>query len=90
MDLLHEVAPMLRAISHPVRLRVIDLLKDGREATVSEIAESAGLPQAQTSQQLAILKGHGVVEGRRDRQHVYYSLKQLHVRQVLECIRRSP
>jgi len=90
MDLLRAVAPMLRAISHPVRLRIIDLLKDGCEARVSEGAECAELPQAQTSQQLAILKGHGVVAGRREGQHVYYSLAQPRVSQVLRCIHSGP
>ncbi len=90
METLREVAPMLRAISHPVRLRIIDLLRDGQEATVSEISKSAGLGQAQTSQQLAVLKGHEVLECRREGQHVFYHLRQPYVCQVLQCIRNRP
>ncbi len=38
MELLEEVAPTLRVVAHPMRLRIIDFLKDG-ERTVSQIVE---------------------------------------------------
>lgn len=90
METLREVAPVLRAVSHPVRLRIIEVLENGCEATVSELANAAELPQAQTSQQLAILKSHQVIEGRREGQHVHYRLVQAHVCQILQCIRQRP
>jgi DNA-binding transcriptional ArsR family regulator len=64
-ELLEEVAPVLRTLSHPMRLRIVDFLKDG-EQPVSRIVEATGKTQALTSHQLGILRSHGVIKGRRE------------------------
>lgn len=88
MDELTRVAPVLRAISHPVRMRILDYLRRaGPERTVSEIERACGVSQAVVSQQLRILRDQRVLSCRRQGNHVYYFVTAPHVLGVLDCIR---
>jgi ArsR family transcriptional regulator len=64
---------LLKAISHPKRLEIIHLLRD-KELNVSEILEMLGLPQANLSQHLMVLRNAGVVKTRKEGKKVYYKL----------------
>ncbi|MFC1649203.1 metalloregulator ArsR/SmtB family transcription factor [Patescibacteria group bacterium] len=64
---------LLKAISHPKRLEIIQLLRE-RELSVSEILDMLGLPQANLSQHLMVLRDAGVVSTRREGKQVYYKL----------------
>lgn len=83
---LQRAADRLRAVAHPLRLRIIELLADG-ELCVGELIDQLDTKQAVISQQLALLRDKGVVARRRDGSHVYYHLVNPHVIRVLECIR---
>ncbi len=66
-----EVAELLAALAHPVRLRIVCGLLSGG-CTVTPIAECLGLPQPLVSRHLAILREAGVVSAtRRGREQVY-------------------
>ncbi len=86
MELLEEVAPTLRALAHPMRLRIIDFLEDG-ERSVSDIVEATGKSQALTSHQLGLLRTHGVVKARREGNRVYYRIVADSALGLLDCIR---
>jgi len=88
MDELARVAPVLRAISHPVRMRILDYLRrTGPERTVTEIERACGVSQAVVSQQLRILRDQRVLSCRREGNHVFYFITAPHVLGVLDCIR---
>lgn len=55
------VAEVFRALSHPKRLAIVELLLKGPR-TVTEIAESIGVPQPVASQHLRVLRDAGIVE----------------------------
>lgn len=82
---LQAVAPILKTMSHPERLRIVDFLGD-EERAVGEIAEAAGIAQALTSQHLSRLKDKGVVASRRDKNKRYYRVVNRSVFKLLECI----
>ena len=86
MELLEEVAPTLRALAHPMRLRIIDFLKDG-ERSVSDIIVATGKSQALTSHQLGVLRTHGVIKARREGNRVYYRIVADSALGLLGCIR---
>jgi ArsR family transcriptional regulator len=89
MEDLERVTPMLRAVAHPIRLRIVDYLRhEGEARTVSEIEKACGAPQAVVSQQLRILKDQGVVAGRRQGTFVYYEVSAPNVFLILDCIVR--
>jgi DNA-binding transcriptional ArsR family regulator len=91
MTALERIAPMIRVLAHPLRLRILDFLDaSGGPQRVTEIVEaSEGAPQAIVSQQLKILRDQGVVEGERRGNCVYYSIVNKEPLQLLACIREQ-
>lgn len=89
LETLEQVAPILRNVAHPLRLRVLDYLdREGGPRTVTEITESAGgASQAIVSQQLRILKDQGVLSARREGNYVRYDIADRSVLLLLDCIR---
>jgi DNA-binding transcriptional ArsR family regulator len=83
---LDRAAGVIRCLGHPLRLRLLDALESG-EASVTELQARTGASQAMVSQQLATLRGHGVVTARRDGPFVRYSVVDPHVHRILACIR---
>ena len=88
MNVLEEVAPTLRTLAHPVRLRILDFLQHG-ERTVMEVARVIEKPQALTSHHLAIMRNNGVIAARREGANVYYSVKLQAALGLLDCIRKA-
>ena len=84
-ELANHAAEVLRAVGHPIRLQVIELLDQG-EMCVGAISEAIGEKQAITSQQLNILKDKGILTSRREGVKVYYRLENKNVAQVLNCV----
>lgn len=64
----------LKALSHPSRLVILCRLAEG-PATVGEMEEMLGLPQAEVSKQLARLRADKLVTTRRDGRSITYSVK---------------
>lgn len=85
---LRKCADMLKAIAHPIRMSILDLLDDGRRLTVTEIYERLELEQAVASHHLGILRDKGLVVGDREGKNTYYSLCQAEVTKVIQCIER--
>ena len=83
---LAEAADMVRVLGHPVRLRIVELLETG-ERTVKEIQEALEAPQALVSQQLARMRGAGIVTGRRGGANVWYCIADPRVIRMLDCLR---
>lgn len=85
-EVLGRAAEIIKLLGHPQRLRIVEALEDG-EATVSQVQEALGLPQAVVSQHLSKLRGAGVVSGRRDGVNVFYTITEPKVYHILDCIR---
>lgn len=65
----------LKAIAHPVRLHILEVLSAG-ERNVGEIEQAAGIGQPALSQQLGVLRKAGLVETRKEAKLVFYRLAQ--------------
>jgi len=83
---LERAARTLKAVAHPLRLRIIQLLEDG-EMCVGELIEALGTKPAVTSQQLGLMKDRGVLSCRREGNRVYYRVSNPSVVRVIQCIR---
>ena len=70
-DIFSLHAKLLKAIAHPRRLEIINLLRD-KELPVNSIHSMLDLPQANISQHLMILRDAGVVSTRRDGKQIFY------------------
>ena len=80
-----HVAEVLKAVAHPVRIQIIELL-EGKEMCVGDIVKAVGGKQAITSQQLNMMKDKGVLGCRRDGVKVYYHIENKNVIKLLHCI----
>ena len=72
---LELAASKLRAMSHPMRIAIIDLLADGNNLSVTEIYKTLDIEQATASHHLNILKNKGLLESKREGKKIYYFLK---------------
>ena len=84
-DTLEKMAETLKAIAHPVRLQIVNILMSG-ERSVGELVRTLGTKQSLTSQQLSILKSRGVLKSRRNGNVVYYSLHNTGIRNIMASI----
>jgi len=80
-----NVAEVLKAVAHPVRLQIIELLET-KEMCVGDIVTALGGKQAITSQQLNMMKDKGVLNCRRNGTKVYYRIENKNVIKLLNCI----
>ncbi|MEM6263165.1 MAG: metalloregulator ArsR/SmtB family transcription factor [Bacteroidota bacterium] len=85
-SLLAKTANSLKAIAHPVRLAMIELLQDGKRLNVTQIYETLGLEQAVASQHLSILKDKNILTSKREGKHTFYFLKHECVIDVITLI----
>ncbi|MCS6777063.1 MAG: metalloregulator ArsR/SmtB family transcription factor [Chloroherpetonaceae bacterium] len=89
MSTLERVAPIIRHVAHPLRLRILDYLNQAGEArTVTEIMQATRASQPVVSQQLRILRTCGVLQAQRAGTHVLYSIADPSLLLLLECIQR--
>jgi len=87
---LARIAQSLKAISHPARLAILDLLKGGNLLTVTEIHTKLRLDQAITSQHLSILRAHEIVSSVRQGKNTYYFLRKIAVLDIIDLMRMRP
>ncbi|MEI7723688.1 MAG: metalloregulator ArsR/SmtB family transcription factor [Bacteroidota bacterium] len=83
---LELAASKLRAMAHPMRIAIIDLLSENKKLTVTEIYERLSIEQASASHHLNILKNKGLLESKRDGKMILYSLKTTVLANVIDCI----
>jgi DNA-binding transcriptional ArsR family regulator len=79
-------ADIFSVLSHPTRIHIVELLRDG-ERSVSSIIEHTGIEAANASQHLAILRAKGLVTARKEGNQVFYSLRDSALVQVLDGMR---
>ncbi|WP_394730644.1 ArsR/SmtB family transcription factor [Altererythrobacter sp. GH1-8] len=65
----------LKAIAHPLRFQIVQLLRDG-ELNVGEIEQASGIGQPALSQQLGVLRKAELVKTRKDAKLVFYKLNE--------------
>jgi ArsR family transcriptional regulator len=80
-------AEVLKALAHPVRLGVIEILADG-ERTVTQLYEELGCSQSMMSQQLKILCQQKLVEIRKEGTQKYCSLYNRDFLKVFSCMHK--
>lgn len=80
-----SIADMLKAVAHPLRLRIVAILCGG-EQTVGSLVEQLDAPQAIVSQQLRILRVHRLVDVERREGFAFYRLLEPRLRQLVNCV----
>jgi len=84
-DTLEKMAETLKAVAHPIRLQIVNILMSG-ERSVGDLVKRLGTKQSLTSQQLSILKSRGVLRARRNGNVVFYSLENSGIKNIMTSI----
>ena len=87
IEIFERVAPMLRVLAHPHRLKIAELLME-RELTVGELADALELAPNACSQHLNLMKAHGLLTAERDGKSVHYRVNHPSVTNLIACIRK--
>ncbi len=80
-------AEFFKALAHPLRIRILDALRHG-EIGVNDLSEKLGVEQSTISQQLAVLRKSNIVEGRKEAQNVFYSVRDPAIFRLLDEAKR--
>jgi ArsR family transcriptional regulator len=85
--LFEKQAEIAKAISHPLRIAVVDYLKDG-EKCVCDIAKSVDSERSNVSRHLAVMVNAGVLSCRKEGLKVFYHLKTPCIVHFFACVAR--
>jgi DNA-binding transcriptional ArsR family regulator len=80
-------ADFFKALSHPVRVRILEILRHGGRS-VQDLQQALQLDQAIVSQHLARLRAKNVVEARKDGMTMRYTVRDPAVGELLDVARR--
>ena len=78
-------ADFLKGLAHPVRLQIIEYLKNG-EASVGKLGQALGVKQSNLSRHLATLRELGVLETRQEKTSVFYAIHDHDIFKILRPI----
>ena len=85
--LFEKQAEIAKAIAHPLRIAIVDFLKDG-EQCVCDIAKHIGSERSNVSRHLSVMVNAGVLEYRKEGLKVIYKLKTPCVLEFFACVSR--
>jgi DNA-binding transcriptional ArsR family regulator len=80
-----ENAQLFKLLTHPVRLAILDILRDG-EHCVCHMEAYLRYRQAYISQQVAVLREAGLIQDRRDGWNIFYRVTDARIYSVLDTI----
>ena len=87
MPLSEVKAELFRAMAHPARVRVLEVLVEG-ERSVGELQPLVGIELSHLSQQLGVLRRSGLVVSRKEGSSVIYALRDPMVAELLAVAKR--
>ncbi len=83
---IEKATAILRAISHPLRLKILNYISQNQRVNVNSIYSTLHLDQSITSQQLRILRDARLVIADREGKEIYYSLEVQHIKKIAETL----
>jgi ArsR family transcriptional regulator len=81
-------ADLLKALAHPVRLRIVERLMED-ESCVKDIWSCLDLPQAVVSQHLSVLRSKNIVGFEREGNKVRYYVKDERVKEIVKILKKE-
>jgi DNA-binding transcriptional ArsR family regulator len=82
---LEQAAECLKVLAHPHRLRMIQMLLQGRYA-VGNLADACGIRNHMASEHLRLMQRCGLLSPERDGRTVYYTIIEPHLAQIMKCV----
>ena len=85
LEALGEAAECLRTLAHPHRLRMVQMLLQGR-FTVGELAEACDIPSHMASEHLRLMQRSGFLGQEKQGRFVYYRIAEPHLANIMRCV----
>ena len=85
LEALRDAAECLKALAHPHRLRIVQMLLQGRY-TVGELAEACGIPSHMASEHLRLMQRCGFLAGAKEGRNAYYRITESHLAGLMSCV----
>lgn len=84
---LESVAKLLKTMAHPIRLKILCLLKD-KEMTVSDLREQVKTSNANVSQHLTILRNLNVLTFRKESNFIFNRIADGRVLELIQALQK--
>jgi DNA-binding transcriptional ArsR family regulator len=85
LEALGHAAECLKTLAHPHRLRMVQMLLQGRY-TVGELAEACEIPSHMASEHLRLMQRCGFLTAEKDGRCVYYQVAEPHLANIMACV----
>ncbi len=82
-------ARSMKAMAHPLRLKILCILGGTSETSVQDIVEQVGTSQSNISQHLSILRDKGILASRKDANKVYYRIADPKIVKLIGSLREA-
>lgn len=84
---IHQASRSLKAMAHPLRLKILCILGGAKEASVQDLVDMVGTSQSNISQHLSILRDKEILGSRKDANKVYYRISDERILRLIESLR---
>jgi ArsR family transcriptional regulator, zinc-responsive transcriptional repressor len=85
LSALAEAAECLKTLAHPHRLRMVQMLLQGRYS-VGQLAEACEIPSHMASEHLKLMQRTGFLSAEKDGRFVYYAIAEPHLANIMACV----
>ena len=82
---LEQAAECLKTLAHPHRLRMVQMLIQGR-FTVGELAEACEIPSHMASEHLRLMQRCGFLTSEKEGRKAYYQIAEPHLEKLMACV----
>ncbi len=86
---IHLASRALKAMAHPLRLKILCILGGATEASVQDLVDMVGTSQSNISQHLSILRDKGILVSRKDANKVFYRIGDAKILQFMGSMREA-
>ena len=84
-----QASKSLKAMAHPLRLKILCILGRAEEIGVQELVDRVGTSQSNISQHLSILRDKEILECRKDANKVYYRIRDPNILKLMKALRSA-
>ena len=88
-DDIFNASHSLKAMAHPLRLKILCILGGAGEVSVQDIVEQVGTSQSNISQHLSILREKGILASRKDANKVFYRVADEKILHLIGAMRSA-
>lgn len=85
LEALGQAAECLKTLAHPHRLRMVQMLLQGRY-TVGELAEACEIPSHMASEHLRLMQRTGFLGSEKEGRRTYYNVVEPHLQNIMRCV----